>query len=413
MFKKGLLLIAIIAFSCSKTNVFNEDIQVVGTPSIKCTNGFAGHYACNDYDLLVHFSLEELGVTGPNASVNDCWGWTDPNSGREYALIGTNEGVTFIEVSNPQEAVVLGTLKTRTKNSAWRDIKVNNSVAYIVSEAKGHGLQSFNLKKLTTVTETPVLFEADNEYTVFGSAHNIIINENSNFAYVVGAKTLDGERFFYEGGPHFIDISSPFTPIDTGGYAKSAYSHDAQVIDYKGPDLEYIDREIFIGSNENEITIIDVTDKKNPQKISSITYPFIGYTHQGWFTENLRYFLVGDELDERDFGVNSRTIIFDFTDLDNPKFHFEYEGPTPAIDHNGYVKGNLFYLANYTAGVRILDIADIENKNISEIGFFDTFPKNNSTSFEGVWSVYPYFNSGNIIVSDSSNGFFLIRKSNT
>lgn len=402
-----------IALNCSKTDVFDEDKQVIITPSAKCIDGFAGQYACNDYDLLVHFSLEDLGVTNPNASVNDCWGWTDPNSGKEYAIIGTNEGVTFIDVSNPQESIILGTLKTRTENNAWRDIKVNNSAAYIVSEAKGHGLQSFNLRKLINVTDPPVIFEADNEYTFFGSAHNIIINEDSNFAYVVGAKTLNGEKFFYEGGPHFIDISSPFKPINAGGYAESAYSHDAQVINYNGPDLDYTNKEIFIGSNESEVVIIDVTDKNNPQKISSITYPFIGYTHQGWFTEDLHYFLLGDELDERDFGVNSRTIIFDFTDLDNPKFHFEYEGPTPAIDHNGYVKDNLFYLANYTAGVRILDISDIANKNITEIGFFDTFPKNNNTDFDGVWSVYPYFESGNIVVSDSNNGFFLIRKSNS
>jgi choice-of-anchor B domain-containing protein len=404
MFKKSLLLLVLVAFSCSKTDVFDEGKQIIISPVAKCENGFAGEYPCKDYDLLAHFSLEELGVA--NGSGNDCWGWTDPETDKEYALMGTSEGVVFIDITNPQESVILGTLKTKTENSIWRDVKVFGSTAYIVSEAADHGMQVFSLNKLTNVTNPPVEFSVDGEYNSFGNAHNIVINEDSGFAYAVGTKTFNG-------GPHFIDINQPFIPVEAGGYSESAYSHDAQVVTYNGSDSDYNGKEILIGSNEDEVVIVDVTDKENPQKISSITYPFIGYTHQGWFTEDFRYFLLGDELDEQRFGVNSRTLIFDFTDLDNPQLHFEYEGPTPAIDHNGYVKDKLFYLANYTAGVRIIDIADIENKNISEIGFFDTFPANNNTAFDGVWSVYPYFKSGNIIVSDSNNGFFLIRKSNT
>ncbi|MGB1284818.1 MAG: choice-of-anchor B family protein, partial [Polaribacter sp.] len=213
--------------------------------------------------------------------------------------------------------------------------------------------------------------------------------------------------------PHFMDISTPFKPKEAGGFAEETYSHDAQVVTYKGPDVDYTDKEILIGSNETEVVIVDVTDKDNPVKISSIDYPNIGYTHQGWFTEDFRYFLLGDELDERRQGVNTRTIIFDFTDLDNPLYHFEYFGNTAAIDHNGYVKDNLFFQANYTNGVRIIDITDIENKSIKEVGFFDTYPADNNTAFNGAWNVYPYFPSGNIIISDINNGFFVIRKSKT
>ena len=142
-----------------------------------------------------------------------------------------------------------------------------------------------------------------------------------------------------------------------------------------------------------------------------MTYSNLGYTHQGWFTEDQRFFLLGDELDEIDFGFNSRTLVFDMQDLDNPVLHTTYLGPTAAIDHNGYVLGNEFYLANYTAGMRVLDISDIENRNISEIGFFDTFPSNDTASFDGVWSVYPYFESGKILINDSNTGFYLVKKS--
>ena len=112
-----------------------------------------------------------------------------------------------------------------------------------------------------------------------------------------------------------------------------------------------------------------------------------------------------------DFGFNTRTIILDFTDLDNPSFKTSYSGPTSAIDHNGYVKGNLLYLANYTAGVRFIDISNIAGDVLTEVGFFDTFPNHNAATFSGTWNVYPYFESGNIVISDIDNGLFIVKKS--
>ena len=98
-------------------------------------------------------------------------------------------------------------------------------------------------------------------------------------------------------------------------------------------------------------------------------------------------------------------------DIDNPDLHQEYFGPTSAIDHNGYIKGDTFYLSNYTAGIRIVDISSVGANEVNEVGFFDTYPESNSASFNGVWSNYPYFESGNIVVSDINRGFFLIRQS--
>jgi len=68
-------------------------------------------------------------------------------------------------------------------------------------------------------------------------------------------------------------------------------------------------------------------------------------------------------------------------------------------------------LANYTAGLRLLDISQIESKLITETGFFDTFPASDNTQFDGVWSVYPFFESGKILVSDINRGLFIIKKS--
>jgi choice-of-anchor B domain-containing protein len=371
-------------------------------PLFPCENGFAGQYPCDGYDLMAHIPIDQLGGTGANG--NDSWGWTDLTTGKEYALVGTTSSAAFVDVTNPTTPILLGTLPTATFNSSWRDIKVYNNHAFIVSEASNHGMQVFDLTRLRSVANPPEVFNADAIYNGFGSAHNIVINEESGYAYAVGTNTFNG-------GPHFVNIQNPTNPVAAGGYGNDAYSHDAQVIMYNGPDSDYQGKEILIGSNENEVVIVDVTDKSNPTNISSISYNNIGYTHQGWFTEDMNYFMVGDEVDELNFGGSTRTLIFDFSDLDNPVFNFEHFGTTNAIDHNLYIKDNLCYQSNYTAGLQVLDVSGLSSNTINQVGFFDTYPQNNNTAFNGAWNIYPFFESGNIIISDIQGGLFIVRPS--
>jgi choice-of-anchor B domain-containing protein len=373
--KNILLLFLSIAFTSASAQ----------TP---CVSGMAGTYPCNGFDLLSFTPCTAFGAQNSN----DSWGWTDPVDGIEYALLGLDNGVAFIDISDPVNPLYLGKLPTHTDSSLWRDVKVYNNYAFVVSEAGGHGMQIFDLTRLRAVSNPPEIFTEDAHYNGFGSAHNLVINEQEGYAYGVGTSS-------YSGGPHFVNIQDPLNPIAAGGYSMGAYSHDGQVITYTGPDSDYTGREIYIGSNTSEVVIVDITNKANPQGISTISYSNTSYTHQGWFSEDQAYFLLGDEIDEIDYGFNTRTVVFDLTDLDNPQFSFEYSGPTPATDHNGYVKGDSFYLANYTAGLRVIDISDISNGNMVETGYFDVFTSNNNAGYNGAWNVYPYFDSGNIMIS--------------
>jgi len=415
--KKTLLLFLCLPFlvGCSNSDdspaaaddSMMMDDDIVDNPQtgfLPCTSGMAGIYPCNGYDLLGQISLASFSASAGN----DIWGWTDTTTGKEYALVGLDNGTAFVDITDTEELIYLGKLPSATVSSSWRDIKVYQDHAFIVSEAGGHGMQVFDLTKLRNVANTPETFEADARYSGFGSAHNIVINEASGYAYAVGTARND----LYRGGVHFINVQDPKNPTAAGGYGANGYSHDAQVVTYNGPDADYTGQEIFIGANENQVAIVDITDKDNPMQISTFQYANIGYTHQGWFSEDQRYFILGDELDEIQLGFDSRTLFFDLSDLDNPSLHDIYLGETAAIDHNGYVRGDAYYLANYTAGVRILDISGIEGLSIVEEGFFDTYPSNNTSAFEGVWSVYPYFESEKIIVNDINSGLFVIKKSN-
>ena len=380
----------------------NSSVNLSG--KIPCENGMAGVYPCLGYDLLSRISLEEL----ESNSGNDNWGWTDPETGKEYVISGLDDGTAFIDISNPEEPFFLGKLLTATENSSWRDVKVYNNHAFIVSEAADHGLQIFDLTRLRNVTSVKD-FSADARLTYFGSAHNIAINQDSGFAYVIGS-----DRF--QGGPIFIDINNPKNPNVMGGYSDASYTHDAQIVNYQGPDSTFLGRELFFGSNSdggdnNQVVILDVTDKESPQLINTITYENGGYTHQGYLSENHQYFFLGDELDELRYGAPTSTRIFDISDLMNPQLHLNYFAGVNAIDHNGYAKGNQFFLASYTAGLRVLDISEIDTKNVSEGGFFDTYPANNNAAFEGVWNIYPFFESGVIAINDINSGLFLVKAS--
>ena len=384
-------------------NQNNTEKKVFNFEKISCIDGFANEYPCKDYDLLSWIPLSFFG----SESANDNWGWTDSNSKREFVLQGLNDGLAFLDITDPQKVILIGKLLSATDPSDWRDVKIYNNYAFVVSEASSHGLQVFNLNRLLDSDEFKI-FNEDYIANDFGNAHNIAINISTGFAYILGSA-------LYEGGPVFYDISFPEQPILRGGFSDTSYIHDAQIITYEGEDQNYLGREILLGSNSdggetNQLIILDVTEKTNPQMISSISYSYGGYTHQGWIDENHRYFYLGDELDELRYGNKTRIITFDLKDLKNPKIHFVHEGKTDAIDHNLYIKSNKLYLSNYTAGLRELNIENIENKEIIEEAFFDTHPENDDASFEGVWNSYPFFESGVIAVSDINRGLFLIKK---
>lgn len=365
-----------------------------------CEEGFADIYPCENVDMWRFMTIEELG--GAN-NMNDIWGWTHEESGREFALIGKNNGTAFVEITDPANPVYLGSLPTHTTNSLWRDIKVFANYAFIVSEAPGHGMQIFDLLRLVNLADIPSDFTQDAHYALFGRAHNIVINEETGFAFGVGSDT-------FAGGFHIVDINDPLNPSVAGDFFQDGYTHDAQVIIYNGPDKRYCGREIAFASNEDALTIVDVTIKTDCEMLSSLGYDLSAYTHQNWITPDHRYVLVNDELDElQGLATQTRTYIFDVADLEEPILVGFYEGVATSIDHNLYIRWNQVYQSNYRSGLRILDAALVGEGTLSEVGFFDVQPDDDSPTFSGTWSNYCYFGSGTVVVTDMYSGLFILR----
>jgi MFS family permease len=92
-----------------------------------CVGGFAGAYPCSNVDLEAFLPLNQIGGTSSNSAANDIWGWTDSQTGKEYAIIGLVFGTSFVDISDPAAPVYLGELPTHGAfGSSWRDIKTYN-----------------------------------------------------------------------------------------------------------------------------------------------------------------------------------------------------------------------------------------------------------------------------------------------
>ena len=364
-----------------------------------------GPFLSHNIEFLSQLTLGDMGAGG-SVKGNDIWGWTDSRDSKEYALVGRSDGTAFVDVTDPVTPIYLGFLASHTGNTAWRDIKVYADHAYIVSDNNGsHGMQVFDLKQLRSIVSPPVTFSETAHYAGFNEGHNIAINEATGFAYIVGAET-------FSGGLNFIDLSNPTVPVAAGGFSSDRYTHDTQVVTYVGPDTTYAGREIAFNCNEDTLTIVDVTVKSTPVQLSRTGYTNNAYTHQGWLTEDHAYFLSNDELDERNnSSINfTRTHLWDVKDIDAPVYIGFYEAGVQSIDHNLYVHNGLVYEANYTTGLRVLDHSDIANGNLTEVAYIDTHPSKDSlTSFDGVWSSYPFFASGTVIIGDRNEGLIVVR----
>jgi len=375
---------------------------------VRCMEGTAAKFACDAVDLVSFLPVTAIGG-GRGIGLNDIWGWTDETTGREYVIVGRVDGSSFVDLTDASHPRYLGDLPMTpgARMSTWRDMKVYKDHVYIVADAAGqHGVQVFDLTRLRGLTSAQQ-FEPDYVYTRIASAHNMVINEETGFGYVVGSS---GGGETCGGGLHMIDLRTPKSPTFAGchadtksGRASTGYSHDAQCLIYRGPDADYAGREICIGSNETALSLADVTDKSATKVIATASYPKVAYAHQGWFSEDHRFFFSNDEGDEGK-GDPTRTLVWDMSDLDDPILIKEYFATTMDTDHNLYVRGNYMYQSNYGAGLRILDISDPTQPR--EVGFFNTDTQGGGAS----WSNYPYFRSGVIAVTGIGTGVYFLKK---
>ncbi len=387
-----------------------DDGALAATP---CVNGFAGVYKCSGIDLAARMPLSMF-TPSPPESLSEIWGWTDPVTGKEIALVGLSNGIGFVDVTVPASPVYLGKLPSATGgDNSWRIVRQENGWLYAGSEAEGHGVQIFNLTRLRGVT-APQTFTADARYTRVSNVHTLSVL--NGYLYLAGSTRTTGatNATCTSGGIHVVDVRTPTAPVYAGCYQGDGYTHETQCLTYAGPDADYVGRDLCFayqgqeGSNfTGDLTVVDMTNKAAPSRISFADYPDVGYSHQGWLTEDGRRILINDEFDESPQGV--RTVVMDASDLDDISFERNIYGPVATYAHNIFTRGRYAYTSDYTQGLRILDTSTLASGTMPVVARFDTYNQDDSRQYEGQWMNYPYFASGTVIASDINNGLFVLR----
>lgn len=390
----------------------------VAMASAPCVGGVVAGLACENTELLAHVPFGDVSAFPGSAA--DVWGFVDLNTNREYAIVGYNIGTAVFDVSDPENPREVGFVDGQ--NTTWRDIKVYqffnttenrwNAFAYVTTDGSSDGLFVIDM------TDLPQRISRQSYSSDFSAAHNVFA-ANTDYgtglsitgdtpSLIIAGSNNGGGRFRVYGlgnaaSPNFVTIPN---------VSNNDYMHDAatMIIRDSRKDTQCVNAttycEVLFDFNESTVDIWDITDSSNPVRLSRTPYANSSYTHSGWPSEDGRFLFVHDELDEQNFGLATTLRTFSLANLASPSNVATWNGPTTAIDHNGFVRGNRYYMSNYTRGLTILDISN--PASVQDAGRLDTYPFSDGANFAGAWGAFPYFPSGNIAVSDISSGLYMI-----
>ncbi len=329
----------------------------------------------------INLNVSFVGQVNYSQSLSDVWGYAAPD-GTEYALVGTQTGVSIVSLADPANPTEL--FFVPGANSGWRDIKTWSTFAYVTNET-GNGLAVIDLSMLP---DSVAAFDWKPNIQGLGtlsSCHNIFIDE-FGYAYLAGCN-LNG------GGLLFVDLSDPANP-QYAGRGPAVYSHDVYVRD----NLAF-SAEIGVGV----FSVIDVSDKGDPQVLASQQTPF-GATHNTWLNDDGTVLFTTDETGNAPVAAYDVSNLNDIRELD--QFRPLATLGTGVIPHNVHVLNDWLIVSYYTDGCIIVD--GTRPENLVEVGNFDTFIPQ-STGFNGAWGAYPYLPSGLILVSDIGNGLYVLQ----
>ncbi len=361
----------------------------------KADGSVAGSFTSSGINLRSWLPLAQLSAGAQNA--NSCWGYVNPLSGKEYAIIGLYDGTAIVDITNPGNAQ----LKAFAAGPAslWRDVRTHGTYCYAASEG-GSGIQVINLVRIDEGIAN-IVNTVTAPTTTTAATHTLAIDNASGFLYRAGGGS-NGLRMY--------SLADPANPTYVGIWS-NIYIHEAQIKTFtSGP---YAGKQIAFccgggngGYANTGLYIVDVTNKSNPVQLGYASYPNSRFCHQGWLDSEDKYFYINDELDEGDSVSVTTTIVIDVQNLSAPVHVNSFNNGNPAIGHNLFVKGNLLMEANYRSGFRVFDLS-VNRLNPPEVAYFDTYPGSDSANFNGLWNIWPFFPSGTIIGSDIERGLFV------
>lgn len=336
--------------------------------------------AVNGYSQNLQFRSN---ISYGNNRLANIGGYVD-TTGIEYALVGTENGLDIIDVSDPDNPVIRFSVPGSQSN--WREVKTYRKYAYVTTEGGG-GLTVVDLSQLPASVN-------QHNYTGDGAIagqvdaiHALHCDTAKGFLYLYGSDLFDGSSVF-------LDLTDPWNPTYAGNYyyAPDPYVHDG----YVWNDTMY-ECHIYGGF----FTIVDVTNKSNPVLLATQTTP-TAFTHNSWLSDDGKTLFTTDE------NSNSFLGAYDISDPLNIQevSRFQTAPGSGAAIHNTHILNDYAVTSWYKEGVVITDVSRPHNP--IEVGHYDTYTQGSGSGFNGCWGVYPYLPSGTIVASDIDNGFYVL-----
>ena len=323
---------------------------------------------------------------GSTVDLSNIWGYVD-SLGNEYALVGTQTGLSIVDVTNPnapiQKYFVAGT------NSFWREVQVWGKYAYVTTEGCCNGLQIVNLSNLPGAVTSKYWTGSGAVAGQVTRIHTVHIRDG--YAYLNGSQIFGGAALI-------VSLADPWNPVYVGNTQMSLSGTNRYVHD------SFVKNDTLYGAHiyGGFFSIINIANKSNPVLISTQTTPS-NFTHNAWMADNgSRVLFTTDEVS------NSYLASYNVSNTSNIVALDRLQG-TPgsgSIIHNTYIRNSFAINSYYKDGITIVDVSRPEN--MITVGRYDTYTQGSGNGFNGAWGVYPYLPSGNIIVSDIDNGLFVL-----
>lgn len=334
----------------------------------------------NGYSQLNIDSISRVDYVALHSTmINDIWGYAD-EAGNEYALVGTEDGTSIVDLSDPYNPVEV--FWEPGMHSVWRDIKTVGDYAYVTTEAL-NGLLIIDLSPLPASTNLPVAYYSGPVGMEWQSAHNLYADDNG-LVYIFGANRGVG-------GTIILDVqTSPMSPIEIGD-VNDYYSHDG----FARNDTLY-QANVFDGF----FSMYDISVPGAPVLLGTRNTPS-DFTHNIWASNLGPFVFTTDEV--------SGGFVAAY-DISNPSNILELDRVQSSpgsgvIPHNTHVLGNFLITSWYSDGVVIHDVT--HPYNMIEVGNYDTYPLQ-TVNYDGCWGAYPYLPSGLILATDRTEGLFIL-----
>lgn len=309
-------------------------------------------------------------LTFPGQTLANVWGYTA--GGHEYVLAGGAKGLIIVDITNPEQPQQI--VQIPGPNNLWKEIKTYGHYAYVVSEG-GQGIQIVDLSGLPAPNLNSRFYTGDGAIAgQLGKIHALHIDTAKGFLYAYGGPLFSGGAKVFNLNP------DPYNPVYAGKFDQLGYIHDG-----------YVDNDTLYAGHiyQGLFSVVDMRDKSNPKLLATQNTPN-NFTHNTWLTDDRRYLLTTDEVN------NSTLAAYDISDLEDIRLldRIQSNPGSNSMVHNTHILGHYAITSWYKDGFTIVDIT--RPHNLVQVGDYDVFPGESGGGSDGCWGVYPYFPSGTI-----------------